>query len=408
MGLFSRKKKETRGIEYVNPNDFGCGVGLKAYINGTARDTMSLSGVFAAVELISNSIAQLPIYVKTKKDNKRSIISEHPIYHLFDGGLMTKYTFIKQLISDMLLYGNGFAYIQRAADGTPVQLVYCPNGSVTINYNENGRKLLYTCTQLRRGKIEPIDMIHILKNSKDGVNGKGILSYADIALKLSKLTESAAIDYFGSGCHVAGILSTDSPRLTKEQREDIRKSWNDAHGSTAGTGMAVLEAGMKYQPVSSNSKDAQMLESRLYNLQDIARFFNINPVLLGDLSHSSYSTIEASLLEFVIHTLAPYITLMQEEFTRKLIKPSEKGLYVDFDENAILKSDKTSQANYLSTLVSNGIITPNEAREQLGLNVMEGGDDLIIPFTDINQNKVNGEGKTEENTSEKQNDEGNE
>jgi HK97 family phage portal protein len=249
-------------------------------------------------------------------------------------------------------------------------------------------------------------MIHLIKNSKNGIDGIGVLSYANKTLKLAKLTESAASDYFGSGCHVAGILSTDSPRLTKEQREAIRQSWNDAHGSTAGTGMAVLEAGMKYQPVSSNSRDAQMIESRLYNLQDIARFFNINPVLLGDLSHSSYSTIEASLLEFVIHTLAPYITLMQEEFTRKLIKPSEKGLYVDFDENAILKSDKSSQATYLSTLVSNGIMTPNEARQQLGLNAIDGCDDLIIPFTDLSQNKVNG---NKENTSKaKEEDEGNE
>lgn len=405
MGLFNRKKKETRSIDYVNPADFNCGIGLKAYVNGVARDTMSLSGVFAAVELIANSIAQLPIYVKTNTDNKRTIVQEHPVYHLFDGGLMTKYTFIKQLVSDMLLHGNGFAYIQRAQDGTPTQLIYCPHGTVTINYNENTRKLLYTCTQLRRGKIEPIDMIHILKNSTDGVNGKGIIAYAASTLKLAKLTESAAMDYFGSGCHVAGILSTDSPRLTKDQRDAIRQSWNDAHGSSAGTGMAVLEAGMKYQPVSSNSKDAQMLESRLYNLQDVARFFNINPVLLGDLSHSSYSTIEASLLEFVIHTLAPYITLMQEEFTRKLIKPSEKGLYIDFDENAILKSDKSSQATYLSTLVSNGIMTPNEARQQLGLNAMEGCDDLVIPYTDLSQNKIN---QPDKNIQPKKEDEGNE
>lgn len=406
MGLFSRKKKETRSLEYVSPSDFVKGLGLKAFVDGSFRESMTLSGVFAAVELISNSLAQLPIYVKTLSDNKRSIIPEHPIYHLFDNSLLTKYVFIKQIVSDMLLYGNGFGYIVRAADGTPLQLIYCPKGSVTIDYDEARQKLFYRCESLRRGKIEPIDMIHLIKNSKNGIDGIGVLSYANNTLKLAKLTESAASDYFGSGCHVAGILSTDSPRLTKDQREAIRQSWNDAHGSTAGTGMAVLEAGMKYQPVSSNSRDAQMIESRLYNLQDIARFFNINPVLLGDLSHSSYSTIEASLLEFVIHTLAPYITLMQEEFTRKLIKPSEKGLYVDFDENAILKSDKSSQATYLSTLVSNGIMTPNEARQQLGLNAIDGCDDLIIPFTDLSQNKVNG---NKENTSKaKEDEEGNE
>lgn len=388
FSIFKKKSQENRGIEFVNPNDFSQGLGLKSFMASANSESMMLSGVFAAVELISNSLAQLPIYVKTTKDNKKTVVTEHPVYHLFDNSLLSKFTFIKQLITDMLLHGNGFAYINRAADGTPTGLIYCPNGSVTINYNENNHKLLYTVNNIRRGRIEPIDMIHLVKNSKDGVNGQGILHYANKTINLSKLTENAAREFFASGCHVAGVLSTDSPRLTKDQRTDIRQAWNEAHG-TGGTGMAVLEAGMKYQPVSSNSKDAQMLESRLYNLQDIARFFNINPVLLGDLSHSSYSTIEASLLEFVIHTLAPYITLLQEEFTRKLIKPSEKDLYIDFDETAILKSDKSSQATYLNTLVSGGIMTPNEARIQIGLNAMEGGDDLIIPFTDIAQNKIN-------------------
>lgn len=152
--------------------------------------------------------------------------------------------------------------------------------------------------------------------------------------------------------------------------------------------MAILEAGMSYQAISGNSKDSQLLETRLFNIQDIARFFCINPVLLGDLSHSSYSTIEASLLEFVTHTLYPYITLMENELTRKLIKPSEKNLYVDLDDNFILKSDKTSQANYLNTLVAGGIMTRNEAREQLGLNPMEGGDELVIPYTNLEQNTI--------------------
>lgn len=152
--------------------------------------------------------------------------------------------------------------------------------------------------------------------------------------------------------------------------------------------MAILEAGMSYQAISGNSKDSQLLETRLFNIQDVARFFSINPVLLGDLSHSSYSTIEASLLEFVTHTLYPYITLIENELKRKLIKPSEKNLYIDLDAGFILKSDKNSQANYLSTLVSSGIMTRNEAREQLGLNAMEGADELIIPFTNIAQNTV--------------------
>lgn len=364
------------------------GVGLTNVLGIGDMSSTSLSSVFAAVEIISNSLAQLPINVKTKQDNKTTIVESHKLYSLFDNCVLTRYMMIKMLVSDMLLYGDGIAYIVRSVDGTPTNLIYCPHGTVTINYNENNRDLYYLIPSIRKGKIEPIDVIHFVKNSKNGVEGRGIISYATNTIKLSKMTEKSALDYFGSGCHVAGILSTDSPRLTEEQRNSIRNAWQQSHGQD-GSGMAVLEAGMKYQPISSNSKDAQLIESRLFNIQDVARFFNINPVLLGDLSHSSYSTIEASLLEYLTHTLAPYIVMIQDELTRKLIKPSEKGLYIDLDETFILKSDKTSESNYLSTLVSNGIITINEARRQLGYNPIDGCDDLIIPYTDINQNKVN-------------------
>ena len=233
---------------------------------------------------------------------------------------------------------------KRAADGTPINLIYCPHGTFTISYNENNRDLYYLIPSVYKGKIEPIDVIHLVKNSNNGVEGRGIINYAKNAINLSKYTEKSALDYFSSGCHVAGILSTDAPRLTEDQRNSIKNAWRQSHGYD-GSGMAVLEAGMKYQPISSNSKDAQLIESRLFNIQDIARFFNINPVLLGDLSHSSYSTIEASLLEYLTHTLAPYIVMIQDEFTRKLIKPSEKGLYIDLDETFILKSDKRKHFN---------------------------------------------------------------
>lgn len=384
MGFFSRKENRSQDVPVVDNN----GLGLSNLVNKAQIPSISLSAVFAAVEIISNSVAELPINVKTREDDKTGMIKVHPIYEALNNGITTKFMLLKMLITDMLLYGNGIAYIDRDADGTPLQIVYCPYGTYNINYNANTRQLYYTITSLRRGRIEPIDIIHLVKNSRNGVEGIGVLNYASHTLELAKATEKAAQDYFSSGCHVAGILTTNAPRLTKDQRETIRDAWNQAHGNK-GTGMAILENGMQYSPVAANSKESQLLETRLFNLNDIARFFSISPVLLGDLSHSSYSTIEASLLEFVTHTLFPYITLIENEFTRKLIKPSEKNLFIDLDENYIVKSDKQSQANYLSTLVSKGIMTVNEARYQLGLNPMEGGDKLFVAFTDINQNTIN-------------------
>jgi len=131
-----------------------------------------------------------------------------------------------------------------------------------------------------------------------------------------------------------------------------------------------------------------MLETRLFNVSEIARFFNINPVLLGDLSKSSYSTIEAANIEFVTHTLMPYIAMIECEFNRKLIAPNEEGFSLDLDETYLIRGDKNSTATYYKTLVEAGIITRNEARRGLGLNELDGLDKIVIPYTNIADNTV--------------------
>jgi HK97 family phage portal protein len=131
-----------------------------------------------------------------------------------------------------------------------------------------------------------------------------------------------------------------------------------------------------------------MLETRLFNVSEIARFFNINPVLLGDLSKSSYSTIEAANIEFVTHTLMPYIAMIECEFNRKLIAPNEEGFSLDLDETYLIRGDKNSTATYYKTLVEAGIITRNEARRGLGLNELDGLDNIVIPYTNIADNTV--------------------
>lgn len=355
--------------------------------------SMSLSSVFSCVEHISNSIAELPINVCTYQDSKKTILKSHPLYDMFESNVLTKYMLIKMMITDMLLYGDGYAYIKRDATGRCKELVYCPHGTVSVMYNNfDFKNYYYLVPGLKAGRIEPINMLHFIKNSKDGIHGIGVLQYAKDSLKLAGYTENAAERYFSSGCHVSGILKTSDPRqkVTSEQSGEIISSWKQSQGKS-GSGIAIITGGLEYTPVSNSSKDAQLLEARLFNLQDIARFFNISPIMLGDLSHMSYNSIEASLLEYVINTLSPYIIMCEEEMTRKLILPSEKNLYINLDENFKLRSDKKSQAEYLTKLVSGGIISVNEAREILGMNTKPNCDDLIIPYTDINQNTINKE-----------------
>ena len=384
MGLFSKKKdKEQR--ELPNNDVFGTSLQFGAsFGNYTA---MNISAVYRATEIISDSIAILPIKVKQMNKEHYEEVDEHPINFLFKQNLMNKYTFIKMLIQSVLLKGNGFAYIRRANDGTATDLVFLQNSEVQINYDSIKNTLYYVVPKISAKKIEPCNMIHLVKNSYDGVNGVSVLSYASRSVKLANNTENAANNFFTNGCNLSGVLTVQG-QLTDKQRSDIRKTWNEAY-INGGNGLAVLQGNMDYKPIQLTASDSQMLESRLYEVQDIARFFGISPVLLGDLSHAPYNSIEAVQQMFLLHTLQPYITLCEEEFTRKLFRPSESNLRINFDETALLKTDKVALANYYGALLDKGILCVNEVRKEMGYNPIEGGDKHLIAYTDIDQNTIN-------------------
>ena len=404
------KKREIREVEQPHievPTD-ACaianeGIGLLQKLhNLKGYGALSQSPFFAAINLISSSVGQMHWEVKCKDDG-----DVPPFFYadkVFDECLLTQFMLVKNLIKDVLLYGNGYAYIHRDNKGVPMSLEYLPFGDCNIVYNKANNTLFYQVPKLTKSLVEPINIIHVVMHSANGIEGKSILSFATNTVKLAGNAEKAASDFFGGGMTVHGILSTESPRLTKDQRESIRNAWNESQIGQ-GTGIAVLESGMKYQQISSNSKDAQLLESRIFNIQEVARWFNISPVLLGDLSKTSYNNLEQAQLQFVTNTLAPYVLMLEQEINRKLILPKDKNkYYIDIVEEDIIKQDKQSQVNYLNTLVNSGIITRNEARKQLGYSPIEGGDDLIVAYTDINQNKIN-QNNEEKNTEEQENEE---
>lgn len=345
---------------------------------------MNISAVYRAVEIISDSIAMLPIRVRINNQTHKEDLEQHPLHLVFKDNLLTKYTFIKLLIQSVLLKGNGYALISRANDGTVTELRYLESSDVQIAYNKQKNTLHYNYAGK---KIEPCNMIHLLKNSYDGVTGISVISFAARSINISNNTENSAKNFFNNGCNLAGVLKVQG-QLSAQQRQDIRNSWNQAY-TGGGNGLAVLQGNMDYQPIQLSAADSQMLESRAFNVADISRFFGISPVLLGDLSHSGYNTIEATQNQFLLHTLQPYITMLEQEFSRKLLKPSESNLSINLDETALLKTDKTALASYYGTLLDKGILCINEVRKELGYSNIEGGDKHLVPYTDITQNTIN-------------------
>lgn len=211
------KKQEKRNNQ---ANELGYGVcgGFSIFKNHN-NAALSLSAVYSATELISNSIALLPIEIKYNDEaGKTQRNRQHPLNNTFNNNKLSKYMIVKMMVSDMLLYGNGFAYIQRNQQGEPIGLRYIESRDVNINWDKHKDRLFYTCGLFPNSVIKPEDMLHIYKNSYDGYNGIGILQYAKRAIDLANYTENSSLDYFAKGLNVTGILHAKQP-MTKLQAE---------------------------------------------------------------------------------------------------------------------------------------------------------------------------------------------
>lgn len=393
-----RQELESRNCSCDTSNNISASLLFGGY---TKKNAIGLSAFFAATNLISNSIALMPISENQLNDNKRTVVENSNITPLFYNMFLTKFNVLKKIVEDVILKGNAYLYITRDEAGHPKSLTYLRPSQVAIQYNELTQDLYYLVTssnKVSKKKILDKDMCHFVMHSNDGVNGLSILSYATRTIDSANATEQSAKQFFDGGCSINGIIRLKNPLVSDKQRNEIRQNWSQIHGGDNCSGIAVLSGVEDFTPITSDPNKSQMLETRRFNVTEIARWFNINPILLGDLSHTSYSDIEQANIEFVQHTLLPWIEMIQNELTRKLIVNRKR--YIDLDENTLLKSNKTNMANYCKTLVSGGIMTPNEARIQIGLNPMEGADDLVIPFTKISDNKVNGDGNKTDNNDE--------
>ena len=390
-----RQELEARNCSCDTSNNISASLLFGGY---TKKNAIGLSAFFSATNLISNSIALMPVSENQLNDNKRTVVENSNITPLFYNMFLTKFNVFKKIVEDVILKGNAYLYINRDEAGHPKSLTYLRPSQVAIQYNELTQDLYYLVTssnKVTKKKILDKDMCHFVMHSNDGVNGLSIISYATRTIDSANATEQSAKQFFDSGCSINGIVRLKNPIVSDKQRNEIRQNWSQIHGGDNCSGVCVLSGVEDFTPITSDPNKSQMLETRRFNITEVARWFNINPILLGDLSHTSYNDIEAANIEFVQHTLLPWIEMLQNELTRKLIV--NKKRYIDLDENVLLKSNKTNMANYCKTLVTGGIMTANEARAQLGLNPMDGADRLIVAYSKINDNTINTNGKDKTN-----------
>lgn len=380
--LFRKKDIEMK----PEPEERGLAVslGYNSISSYATTQSMRLSAVYAATNMISNSCALLPMKVMINAGGKTKEV-EHPlteILNLKPNNKHNHFNFFKLLIESLILKGNGYAYIERDENLNVKSLQLIDADMVNPVLQKDGT-LKYVVNGLSQA-VDSINMIHLYQHMDSTGKGISVIKYADMCLQSATNADKHSDNFFKSGAGLMGILKSSSP-LTKAQKEEVAMAWTASINNTKGGGVAILPQGLDFQSISISPEDSQLLDVRKFNITEIARFFNISPVKLFDYSNVSYSTLEQTNLSYLQDTILPYTQMMEDEFNRKLFKPSEVGkMSVDFDYSVLVQTDKNTEAEYYNKLITNGILSINDVRSKLGyepISEEEGGNAHFIQIS---------------------------
>lgn len=371
MALFNfRKKQPVVTEERSYPLT---GLGFWGYNSYQSSQALQLSAVYAASNIISNTVALLPIGIY-KYDIDSRIRINHSLNQLLNlrpDKRFTHFQFMKMIMESVMLRGEAFALITRDEQLNVTALTYIDKDNVVPMMQPDG-SVKYIVTGMAQA-VDSSNMLHFMMHVDTNYRGISILRYANNCLAGVADAEKNANNFFKSGGNLSGIIKASST-LNNEQKKQIQESWTGAFGNdNSKVSVAVLPGGLDYQPISVNPEDAQLLESRKWNIYEIARFFCIPASKLGVTDKISYNSLEQDQLIYMTDCIMPYLEMLENEMNLKLFKPSQVGkIVVDFDQSKILEGDKKTQAEYYNSMISNGVLSVNEVRKNLGFAPIDG------------------------------------
>lgn len=356
------------------------------------RTAMQMTAVYSCVRILSEAVAGLPLhlYKYTGEGGKEKAV-DHPLYFLLHdepNPEMTSFIFRETLMTHLLLWGNAYAQIIRNGRGEVVALYPLMPDRMSVERDEEG-KLYYEyyvssdeAKNLKEGtvKLSPADVLHVPGLGFDGLVGYSPIAMAKNSIGMAIACEEYGAKFFANGAQPSGVL--EHPGTIKDPSK-VRESWTQTFGGSQNANkVAVLEEGMKYTPISISPEQAQFLETRKFQIDEIARIFRIPPHMVGDLDKSSFSNIEQQSLEFVTYTLDPWICRWEQSIVRSLLTPQEKKeMFVKFNVDGLLRGDYQSRMQGYAIGRQNGWMSANDIRELENLDRIpaeEGGDLYLI------------------------------
>ena len=358
----------------------------------TERSAMQMTAVYSCVRILAEAVAGLPLnlYRYTEAGGKEKATG-HPLYLLLhdEPNLeMSSFVFRETLMTHLLLWGNAYAQVIRNGKGEVVALYPLMPNKMTVDRDERGQ-LYYSYQRSNdeavRSKdqtviLRPSDVLHIPGLGFDGLVGYSPIAMAKNAIGMAIACEEYGAKFFANGAAPGGVL--EHPGTIKDPQR-VRESWQSTFGGSGNANkIAVLEEGMKYTPIGISPEQAQFLETRKFQINEIARIFRVPPHMVGDLEKSSFSNIEQQSLEFVKYTLDPWVTRWEQSIQRSLLTQEEKATYfVKFNLEGLLRGDYQSRMNGYATARQNGWMSANDIRELENLDRIpaeEGGDLYLI------------------------------
>ena len=357
----------------------------------TDRTALQHTVVYACVRVLSEAIAQLPLHVYKYTDKGKERVQQHPLYFLLHdqpNPEMTSFVFRETLMSHLLIYGNAYAQIIRNGRGDVIGLYPLMPDKVKVDRDEKNR-LIYIYSRYdeanpnlkQQGDIilTAENVLHICGLGFDGLVGYSPIAMAKNAIGISLACEEYGSAFFANGASPSGVL--EHPGVIKNP-ERVRDAWQRAYGGNNNHRTAILEEGMKYTPISIPNNEAQFLETRKFQVEEIARLYRVPLHMIGDLEHATFSNIEEQSLEFVKYTLDPWIIRWEQSLQKALLSESEKKQYfIKFNVDGLLRGDYASRMQGYATARQNGWMSANDIRDMEEMNPIseeEGGNLYLV------------------------------
>ena len=350
----------------------------------SVRTSLLIDTVYACSRLIAQTIATLPLQLyKMDNSGRGTVARDHPLYTLLHdqpNGDMTAVTFWEAVVACILLWGNAYIEIQRIGTRIVALAPMVPD-RLTAQRQSDG-SLIYRYSWLGQViELAEEDVMHIKGFSLDGMTGMSIVGQARETMGIAMAAEKSAASFFRNGMRPSMVFTMEK-WLNETQRKRFEEETKEKIvGSINAGGYALLEGGMKAEAISIKPEDAQLLATRAFGVEQICRWFGVQPVMIGHMEKSTAwgTGLEQMNLWFLTYTLRPLLKSIEQAIRMSLLLPGERNnYYAEFNVDALLRADSAGRAALMTALAQNGLRTRNELRALDNEPPMDGADDLTV------------------------------